>query len=57
MEHDPAIRPKRPRDPFKAAHEIFREAIGEKPRTEPRPKKRPSSKKPAGKPESNRNTA
>lgn len=39
MPHDPAIRPKRPRDPFKAAHEIFQEAIGEKPRHEAHPPK------------------
>lgn len=39
MPHDdPATRPKRSRDPFKAAYEVFQEAIGEKPRTSPREK-------------------
>jgi hypothetical protein len=32
-------RPKRSRDPFKAAHEVFQEVIGEKPRTTPKAKK------------------
>lgn len=46
MPHDPAIRPKRPRDPFKAAWEVFQEAIGEKPRTTPVKKDRkPAPKK------------
>jgi hypothetical protein len=36
MAHDPSHRPKRPRDPIKAAYEIFQEVIGEKPRISPR---------------------
>ena len=35
MEHDPAPRRKRSKDPIRAAWEIFQEVIGEAPRTVP----------------------
>lgn len=37
-QHAPIRRPKRSKDPIRAAWEVFQEVIGEKPRTEPREK-------------------
>jgi hypothetical protein len=46
MPHDPAHRPKRSRDPIKAAFEVFQEVIGEAPRKVPhtRPKRKAEPK-------------
>ncbi len=36
------MRPKRPRDPFQLAHQVFQEAIGEAPPRAPKREKEPS---------------
>lgn len=42
MMHMPK-RPRRPRDPFQLAHQVFQEAIGERPRQDPDAGKNPAA--------------